>query len=201
MVEELPQTDPFWKSFNLKYLVLGFFLLGLFVFSIGFGLLFFKKSTSSSDIQIISAQSNGEVGEIMVHVDGAVKAPGLYKIKADARIHDAIVAAGGLTSDADSQKINLAAKVSDGMKVHIPSRSEIKAADPGSAGSVASEVWGGLININSASQAELEKLPGIGPVTAQKIISSRPYSSVDELLGKKVVSSKVYSQIKDLVTN
>jgi len=130
-----------------------------------------------------------------VHVDGAVKSPGVYKLSADSRVKDVVAAAGGLASEADEAKINLAAKVADGQKLHIASQSEAV-----SNAQQATSSESNLININTASEAELDKLPGIGPVTSAKIISLRPYLRIEELLSKKAVSSSVYGKIKDLVS-
>ena len=170
--------------------------------SIGLGLVFFKGQKGDDDVKIISseAQVAGEKtgslpgGEILVHVDGAVASPGVYKLAGDARVDDAVKAAGGMTSEAESSKVNLAAKLLDGQKILIPSKSAQQAT------SNQLPETSNLISINSGTQAELESLPGIGPVTAQKIISLRPYGSVDELLSKKAVSNSVYQKVKDLVS-
>jgi len=167
--------------------------------AIGAGFYYFGKSSSaSSDIQIISA-SQGETlqgNEIMVHVDGAVVSPGVYKLAQGARINDCVLAAGGFSPEADQSKVNLAAKVIDGQKIHVFSIGEQVTSDKGQAISQNSN----LININMALESELDKLPGIGPVTAQKIIASRPYSVPEDLLTKKAVSASVYEKIKDLIT-
>src|SRR3990167_447919 len=101
---------------KLQLAVLAFFFLGLFLMALGAGLFLFKGG-KSQDIQIIPATSDLAAGEITVHVDGAVARSGVYKLKAKARVNDAIAAAGGLSSQADSAKINLAAQVSDGKKL------------------------------------------------------------------------------------
>lgn len=177
--------------------VFSLFLGGLFLFAIGAGLFFFKNQSSGSDIQIISSGfSNQNVAEIVVDVSGEVKTPGVYKLAAGLRVNDAIAAAGGFTQEADKSKMNLAAKAQDGQKIYVPA---IGGQMISNTGQVISES-SGLININSAPEAELDKLPGVGPVTAQKIIASRPYSTLDDLLTKKAVSSSVFSKIKDLVT-
>lgn len=190
--EDLPDS-PDKNKFNA--VALGLFLLGLFVLAVGAGLFFFKGK-QNSDIKILSASASAvPSGEIMVHVDGAVKNPGVYKLSAGSRVKDAVVAAGGLASEADQAKINLAAKVVDGQKIHIASQYEVISNKQEVISSQSN-----LVNINTASEAELDKLPGIGPVTAGKIINLRPYGSVEELLSKKAVSSSVYSKIKDLVS-
>ena len=134
----------------------------------------------------------------MVHVDGAVLKPGVYELSESARVSDAVSASGGLSDSADMTKVNLAAKVSDGQKIYVPKigESDVKGVGVGDAGSGST----GLININTASESQLDTLPGIGPVTAQKIIASRPYSTPEELLTKKAVGQSVYEKIKDLVT-
>lgn len=182
-----------------KILVASLMFLGLFLLSVGAGLFLFRTAgQSNSDIKIISASQSAVLGEVVVHVDGAVKNPGIYKLAADSRVNDAVVAAGGLSQDADSARINLAARLSDGTKVYIPSHDDPVSA--GLSGSVAGQVSSGLININTATEAQLDTLPGIGPVTASKIISLRPYSSLNELLDKKAVSKSTFEKIKGLIS-
>ena len=150
--------------------------------------------------------SSEQAEQIVVDISGAVEKPGVYKLSADSRLQEALIAAGGLSQDANrdyvSKNINLAAKISDGAKIYIPSRDEsISPQRPhfaGQAGSVAGA--NSLININTASQAELEGLSGVGPVTAQKIIEGRPYGSIEELRVKKMVGEKAFGEIKDKVT-
>ena len=146
---------------------------------------------------------------VVVDVEGAVVLPGLLHVPAGSRVGDAIVAAGGYSSavdlDAASTQLNLAATVGDGDKVRVPSLAErianvprSPAADGGSAAAP-----GGLIDLNHADQAALESLPGIGPVTATKIItarSSQPFSSLDDAATRKVLSASVVEQIRPLVT-
>jgi len=140
-----------------------------------------------------------ESAKISVDVSGAVLRPGLYTLSEGSRVHDALVSAGGLSESADREwiekNLNLALKLRDGVKIYVPRESKqgfVQGANVVSGGD--------LINVNSASSRELESLPGIGPVTAGKIIDNRPYSSIDELSSKKVVSSKVLDQIKDKIT-
>lgn len=193
------------KKFTINPYILALFFGGLLVFTIGIGLILFKPQ-SEPDVQIISSKGlvagdssyakTSEDGKILVHVDGAVVRPAVYKLSGDARVDDAIKAAGGMTSDADTARVNLAAKLVDGQKIYVASQSQ---SESQSVGQATNQSQTGLISINSGSQVELESLPGVGPVTAQKIISNRPYGSVEELLSKKVVSSSVYQKVKDLV--
>ena len=143
------------------------------------------------------------VKTIFVDVGGSVKNPGLYELEGNARIHDALKEAGGLTEEADttaiSKTINLAQPLEDGTKLYFP-----KSGDPSNAGvaglSTNQQSNGGTVNINSANLGELDKLPGIGQVRAQKIIDNRPYSDKKELVNKKVVTQKIYSEIEALIS-
>ena len=199
MAEDLQEEDFGGQDQRLKLVVFGLFFGGLFLLAIGAGIFFFRNSNSSDDIEIIST-SQGEALQgqrIVVHVDGAVAKPGVYELDSGARVSDAVSASGGLSKDADTAKVNLAAKVSDGQKIYIPKIGEQSA---GGSQSVAGDSTSALVNINTASESQLDTLPGIGPVTAQKIIASRPYSTPEELLSKKAVGQSVYGKIKDLVT-
>src|SRR3972149_6243277 len=197
MVEDLPPDGPQRQNQRLRLTVVGFFFAGLFLLALGAGLFLFRGTTADKDIEIISAADSKSVGEIVVHVDGAVTRPGVYQVKTDSRVNDAISAAGGLSGNADQSKINLAAKITDGQKIYVFAQGENTGTT--SIKGITSITGSDLININTASESELDKLPGIGPVTAQKIITSRPYSSLEELLTKKAVSSSVYEKIKGLI--
>jgi competence protein ComEA len=138
---------------------------------------------------------------VVVDVSGGVMQPGLRTLSAGDRVGDAISAAGGFAPRADlaetSRTVNLAQPLTDGMKVLVPELG----ADPGPEDpSVAAD--DGRIDLNSASQSELESLPGIGPVTAQRIIEARdeqPFQAVDELRDREVVGGSVFEDIRDLV--
>lgn len=206
MAEGLPEGSFTQSDSRLRLIALSLFLVGLFVLALGAGLFFFKNQNSSSNnIQIISADSNDSINqsEIVVHVDGAVVTPGVYKLGANSRVDDAIKIAGGLTDEADRSKINLAAKIADGQKIFVFAKGEQVISDKSPALPAGRQVISqntNLVSINNASESELDKLPGIGPVTAQKIIAGRPYTSLEDLLTKKVVSKSVWEKIKDLIT-
>jgi competence protein ComEA len=144
---------------------------------------------------------------IVIDVGGAVVHPGVYRLPPGSRIADAIAAAGGFTARVDAagadRQLNLAALLKDGDEVRIPSRDDPRptAANPGTAGAAGSA--GGPIDINSASAEQLDTLPGIGPVTAAKIIAARekqPFRSVDELQSRKLVGPATYEKLRQLVT-
>ncbi len=140
---------------------------------------------------------------LSVDVSGAVNKPGVYQLKEGSLIQNAIAMAGGFADSASkeyiSKTLNLAQKLSDGSKIYIPLEGEQVSA-PQSSGAVAGASTQAQVNINTASESDLDALPGIGPVTASKIISSRPYQTIDDLVAKKVVSASVFAKIKDQIT-
>ena len=147
---------------------------------------------------------------LVVHVSGAVTQPGVYELERGSRVQDAIQAAGGITLDGDTQALNLAAPLEDGALVYVPLQIEAQpmmmtpgAAIPSQAGNPA-PAPGGLININTASQSELESLPGIGPVLAQRIIEYRqshgPFSNAEEIMDVSGIGPGIFKKIKDLIT-
>lgn len=193
----LENTSKFLKkNILLVILVLG----GVLMLVVG-GLQFFSKP-SDSGIEFVAVESKEEAGKIFVDISGAVNETGVYEFSQDDRISDAIKRAGGFSDDANTEyidkNVNQAQKLSDGMKLYFPFEDEQVSTVLGS--SSESQSIGGLININSASQSQLESLPKIGPVTAEKIIAGRPYNGVEDLLIQKVVGNSVFEQIKDLVT-
>ncbi|MBI2103948.1 helix-hairpin-helix domain-containing protein [Candidatus Woesebacteria bacterium] len=184
-------------------------LIGLVI--VGVGALTLRSSLfdlGQPKVEVLGETSGGNDGEIVVEVSGAVEKPGVYKFQNGSRIEDALVAAGGLSADANREyvekTINRAAILTDGQKIYVPKQSEVLSASLNQSDQTGSGNYGergsGLVNINSASQKELEELPGIGPVYASNIIEQRPYSSVEELLTKGVLKEGVYNKIKDLVS-
>jgi competence protein ComEA len=153
----------------------------------------------------------GATGEVVVDVTGAVVNPGVYRLAAGSRIADAVNAAGGFSPRVDAARVgvelNLAATLTDGVQLRVPSRDDETPGKPGSGGGGSDGAGGGggseLINLNAATQAELESLPGIGPVTAGKILESRagaPFRTVDELRERGLVGEKTFEDLRALVT-
>lgn len=138
---------------------------------------------------------------ISIDVSGAVSKPGVYKLADGSRIEDAINAAGGFSKDSDkeyiSKYINLAQKLVDGSKIYIPAVGESISASK--INQVAGTNTSAKININTAVQSELESLTGVGPVTAAKIISGRPYQKIEELIDKKILGKSLFEKIKDQI--
>lgn len=199
--QALDKYIPLLKQYFLPF---GLGLFGL-IFLV-YGLIALLGSSASSKDVVFEvgseATESAKVKEIIVDIAGAVLKPGVYRLPFDARVQDALIAAGGLSEAADrgwvAKNLNLALKLRDGVKIYIPGSGEsiTRSASSGQA----SELSSSLININTASEGELDTLPGIGPVTAAKIINGRPYESVEDLLNKKIVGSKVFEQIKEKIT-
>ncbi|HEX7455962.1 MAG TPA: helix-hairpin-helix domain-containing protein [Candidatus Nanoarchaeia archaeon] len=169
---------------------------------IGAGLSIAKFISSSEEPKFIPAEEKTKVEDkILVDIEGAIKTPGLHKLSSDARMDDVIRVAGGLTNKADkgwiAKNLNLASKLTDGQKIYIPMVGETNVDV--ATGQVASEI-SGKININTASEAQLDTLPGIGPARAGDIIANRPYKSIDEVLSKGAVGEKTFEKIKDQIT-
>ena len=146
-------------------------------------------------------------GGIVVNVAGAVRSPGVYTLPTGARVIDGIRAAGGPAPDADVGSINLARPMTDGERVYVPRRGETpppEAATGGGATGGSSSSSGGKVNINTASESELEALPGIGQVLAQRIVDYRtqhgPFRDVRDLLKVEGIGEKKFDSLKDHVT-
>jgi len=148
--------------------------------------------------------------KIAVHVSGAVASPGLYRLPIGSRIDDAVKAAGGALPDADLNRLNLAARLADGQQVVVQARpAPASAGSPGAGLPGASPPDGagssvaGRVNVNTASIPELDSLPGVGPVTAQRIVAHREqhgrFARVEQLREAKLVNNATFERIKDLV--
>ena len=141
---------------------------------------------------------------LVVHVVGAVRRPGLYRLVHGARIADAVRRAGGATRRADLSLVNLAAQVSDGSQVVVPRREVVDAGAATEAGqSSVGGAAGGPVHLNTATLDELDALPGVGPVTAQKILDYREqhgaFSSVDDLDAIPGIGPARLEQLRELV--
>ena len=165
--------------------------------------------------------------EIVVHVTGAVKSPGVYYLSAGARVHEAIEKAGGRTDRADIHSLNLAAKIRDGQQIDVPEIRQIPDVKQSASISNAAQGHttptspdlsvppqpsmqrsapsdGSRININTATSQELQTLPRIGPALAQRIIEYRQtsgrFSTVDDLTNVKGIGEKTLEKIRDSIT-
>lgn len=215
----------FFKSFSpllkksKKYLIeiiLLFMALTITMIS----LTLYAKNNQNLDKEDIPVKQTYKQDSIYVDVSGAVKKPNLYKVNFGTRIKEAIDKAGGLSDEADvvffNRNFNLARIVTDQEKIYVPSTSEINNGifiqnpqvlnyiepnrSTGIANNTPTEDNNQLISLNSATIEELDQLPGVGQVTANKIIINRPYTTLDDLLTKKVINKGVFEKIKDLIS-
>jgi competence protein ComEA len=143
-------------------------------------------------------------GQVRVYVSGAVVAPDVYQLPAGSIARDALTAAGGPTENADLTNINLAHVLQDGQQVYVPTKGELP--PPAPLGEPASESAGtpsGPININTATQAELETLPGIGPTLAAEIVAYReasgPFAQIEDIQNVPGIGPGRFEQIRDLI--
>lgn len=151
--------------------------------------------------QAASHEASGAVApRLVVHVVGAVRRSGLYRLREGARVADALARAGGALPRADLAAVNLAAPLADGQQVIVPRRVPLAAGGGSSTGAVV----GGKVSLATATIEQLDELPGIGPVTAQKIVDWRtthgPLRSVEELDRIPGIGPARVEQLRDLVT-
>jgi competence protein ComEA len=153
----------------------------------------------------VKVARDGAGGAAFVHVTGAVRRPGVYRLPAWARLDAAIRRAGGATARADTQGVNLAAKVADGQQVIVPRRAPgagVPGAGAGVAGA-ASEAAGAPISLNTATVEQLDELEGIGPTTAQKILDWRKehggFRAVEDLQQISGIGPKRFESLKEKV--
>lgn len=145
-----------------------------------------------------------EAGEIVVDVEGAVSAPGLYALPADSRVGDAIQAAGGLAADAQLGAANLAQKLSDGEQVIIPAIEDAQEATSGNTGVTESSMrTDGKININTAGAEELQELSGVGPALSERIIAYREangrFARIEDLQNVSGIGETRFANLKDKI--
>jgi competence protein ComEA len=138
---------------------------------------------------------------VRVYVSGAVKTPGVYTLAPLSLVDDAVKAAGGATAEADLDRINLALEVRDQQQIYVPRKGE--SAQPTTT-NVAPASSATRVNINTATLADLDKLPKIGPATAQRIIDYRtqngPFKKIEDLKNVSGIGDVTFEGLKDLVT-
>lgn len=202
------------RAFTLRHLqAIGILVVVALVFT-AVQLLRAKPSEIPLLEPMISAEASSVPPEVtpsavvmlLVHVTGAVKNPGVVQVPQGARVNDAIAAAGGITPAAHLGSLNLAAPVTDGMQILVASGPEQTSTTSGDAGTQQppGESGGALVNLNTATQAQLESLPGVGPATAEKILAWRDqhgkFTKVEELQEIDGIGQKTFDRLKPLVT-
>ncbi|MFH1827081.1 MAG: helix-hairpin-helix domain-containing protein [bacterium] len=212
------------KSFKKYRVESTLIVLSIFITLISLFMLLAGSQEQNNNISVKANQeskTNSEeiktIQNIIVDVSGAINRPGIYELNNGSRINDAIQMAGGLSYEADKKyfyrNYNLSSYVYDQEKLYIPYYWEITSgifienprilnylsAIP-TIQSVEPTELIEKININEATIDELDELPGIGAITAQKIIQNRPYSAINDLLSKKIVNSGVFENIKSEIS-
>ncbi len=198
-IEENPSLE---TLFRYRFVILAS-LLGLII--LGFGIFYARNAlnVASTKVEVLEASTESQKADsfLVVDISGAVEKPGVYKLPSSSRVEAVLIAAGGVSGNADrswmDKFLNRAGKLSDGQKIYIPTAGE---QGYQTASSTFSSKEEGLVNINTATLKELDTLPGIGLTYAQNIIEHRPYSNVEELLSKGVLRKSVYEKIKDKIT-
>ena len=180
-------------------------LCGLF----GTGILYLiSRPSRGAPIQLLPAPTPLP---LFVQISGAVQQPGLYELPPGSRLNDAIQAAGGLSADADTSQINLAAPLTDGNLVTIPHKAELSSpvleetdSAPSPDTRSGSMIETGVVNINTATLEELESLPEIGPVIAQRILDYRttngPFTTLEAIQNVDGIGPVTFEQIKGLIS-
>ena len=162
-----------------------------------------RSRTPATDAPRASTPSTAPEA-VVVHVAGAVTNPGVVELPVGSRVIDAIEAAGGGLAAADFDRLNLAAKLSDGQRVLVPKVGQLVALDPDAGTNLDGSTRSGPLNLNTATAAQLEELPGIGPTLAAAIIEERDrrggFESINELRDVRGIGEKRFADLRDHVT-
>ena len=205
--------------------IAGLLAVVILAFLGGLGVMSLRQRTTATPIEIIPPPTDvppatvaptpePTTGPLRVYVSGAVLNPAVYTLPPGSIIDDAVRAAGGFAADADPVAVNLAQALVDGMQIYIPTLAEAVEAPPAisvpqptaapGANRMGGITIGGLININLATQADLEMLPGIGPTTAEKIIAYReangPFATIEAIMDVPGIGEGKFDAIKELIT-
>ena len=191
------------NSLNRKTIKIAAIALAALIIVAGIGVTLFFKQQADTD-KLLSADeinraqnAQNNPSEIVVHVAGAVNAPGLVRLKTDSepRVANAIEAAGGATASADLDSLNLARVIADGEKITVPDKNALSSSGAGAAD---------IININTATADQLQTLPGIGKVMADNIVAYREahggFSTVEQIKEVDRIGDKLFEKIKDKIT-
>jgi competence protein ComEA len=161
--------------------------------------------TGSVDVDVVGAPVAADPDPLVVDVEGAVARPGLVEVPVGGRVGDALLLAGGFAANADltaaAEALNLALEVVDGAKIVVPAIGDV--SSNGSSATTDDRSAGDPVDLNLASESELDTLPGVGPATIAKIVAAReeaPFRGVDELRSRGVVGAATFAKLRDLVT-
>ena len=206
--------------------LIGIVIAGILLIGAGFWLANLRRQTQPASIEILpppptasippapSPSPEATAGPFHVYVSGAVVRPAVYELPPGSLIDDAVRAAGGFAAGADTAAVNLAQPAADGMQIHVPLLAEMVATPPpvslppGAEPTTANRMGGitidGLININTATQSDLEMLPGIGPSTAANIIAHReangPFATIEAIMDVPGIGDGRFEALRGLIT-
>jgi competence protein ComEA len=187
------------------------YLAMVFLFGIVLaGTIFFLRRPEPSTLTITTAtpRPTATLASILVDVRGAVNKPGVYQLAVGSRVQDALALAGDVLANADTRNLNLARRLNDGEQIYVPLQGEVVAAPTASTKSGATQSTTfqaptGKININTATLAELDTLPGIGASIGQRIIDYRTqngdFKKLEDLKKVRGIGDALFEQIKDLI--
>lgn len=188
-----------WLERNkiVVFAVVGLVIAGAVVF-------FALRFREPAPVVIQPPAATATTGPISVYISGSVAKPDVYQLPHGSIVKDAIAAAGGATSDADLNHVNLAQALTDGQQIYVPKVGEVPTAAPSAGKGTEAPVVTGPININTATEAELESLPHIGPAIAARIIEYRekhgPFARIEDIQNVQGIGPSIFAQIKDKIT-
>ena len=163
-----------------------------------------EEAEASTKERGSSEQTHRTESTVFIDIGGCVKEPGVYEVPAESRVFEVIEKAGGLSKDADVSSVNQAETVSDGQKIVIPDKSEVKEQEQAGSSSAFQTDPQGRININNADKTALEEIPGVGPVTAEKIIAYREqngrFGKSEDIKNVSGIGDKTYEKMKEHIT-
>jgi competence protein ComEA len=183
-------------------------LFGLFSGLIATGLILWISSPPRGEsIKIIPAPTPGP---FLIYITGAVANPGVYEVPRDSRVKDVVQIAGGLLPSADTNAINLAAKITDGQKLIVatwiptPNPSDIPTQELNATATLLPLSKDNPLNINTATELDLDRLPGIGPAKAALIVKYRtdqgPFTKIDDLMQVSGIGKSIFEGLQEFIT-
>lgn len=182
-------------------------MLMLFIATLTGTVFLLRRPATPPTVTITTATSRPTATIVLIVVDvrGAVNAPGVYTLPAGSRVQDALVRAGDVTHDADTRILNLARRLNDGEQLYVPKQGEVTPIPtPLTRGVPTATRVASKVNINTATLAELETLPGIGPTLAQRIIDYRTqngnFRTIEDIKKVRGIGEVLFNQIKDWIT-